>query len=127
MRLRLRRGGEPARPGRSKAQAGACGRHGAAGVGVAMPGDQDKTSLCKAERLERVPFEWNGSRSTFLRWRMPFFGKPASTFPGHALGACPCNGFLLHGEARVRFTAFHEQDLSSVGRRTAVAFATVCS
>ena len=43
------------------------------------------------------------------------------------LGACPCNGFLLHGEARVRFTAFHEQDLSSVGRRTAVAFATVCS
>src|SRR5215469_6925145 len=77
--------------------------------------------------LERVPLEWNGTRSTFLHWRMSFFGKPASTFPGHALGACPCNGFLLHGEARVRFTAFHEQDLSSVGRRTAVAFATVCS
>jgi predicted RecB family nuclease len=32
-----------------------------------------------------------------------------------ALGACPCNVVLLDDEVRVRFTAFHEQDLSSVG------------
>jgi hypothetical protein len=33
----------------------------------------------------------------------------------YALGACPCNGVLLDDEVRVRFTAFHEQDLSSMG------------
>ena len=32
------------------------------------------------------------------------------------LGACPCNGFLLDVESRVRFIVAHEQDLSSLGR-----------
>jgi uncharacterized protein len=37
--------------------------------------------------LDRIRIEWIRMRSSFLRWRMSFFGKPASTFPGHALTA----------------------------------------
>jgi hypothetical protein len=36
--------------------------------------------------LERMPVQMNRDASRFSRWRISFFGKPASTFPGYALG-----------------------------------------
>jgi EF hand domain-containing protein len=41
---------------------------------------------CAAGVLERMPVQMNRDASRFSRWRISFFGKPASTFPGYALG-----------------------------------------
>jgi LysR family glycine cleavage system transcriptional activator len=45
-----------------------------------------------------------------------YLAEIGAAFDRIALGACPCNGFLLDVESRVRFIVAHEQDFSSLGR-----------
>ena len=55
-----------------------------------MPGipqlrlDASRMRLRVSGALERIPFDWNGIRSTFFALAHVLIGKPVSTFPGHA-------------------------------------------
>jgi len=58
-----------------------------------MPGipqlrlDASRMRLRVSGALERIPFDWNGIRSTFFALAHVLIGKPVSTFPGHALAS----------------------------------------
>src|SRR5215472_11722420 len=55
------------------------------GSSAAIAAAPESASANAAAKVKRVPIEWIGTRSAFLHWRMSFFGKPGSTFPGQAL------------------------------------------
>jgi EF hand len=48
--------------------------------------------------LERMPVQMNRDASRFSRWRISFFGKPASTFPGYALGRTGSYGLKVDSD-----------------------------